>query len=128
MQIHRTKSNLLVAILVVWFGLPCAVSVQAAALPINDGSVLLRMCKGADKVKALSVMCHSYLNGYIDAAHYFSKGKATFCLEKGEKERLPSAVVEWIGAHQDSLAQPAGAVLQKALSDRFPCRGGKQGG
>jgi hypothetical protein len=51
----------------------------ASASPANDGSVLLRMCKGADKVKALSVMCHSYLNGYNDAARHF--GKSGYCLE-----------------------------------------------
>lgn len=92
----------------------------------NDGSVLLRMCKGADKVRALSVMCHSYLNGYLDAAHFFGKvGKTGFCLGAGDKEKVPNALVEWIGAHPESQSQPAGAVLQKALGERFPCAGKK---
>ncbi len=98
---------------------------QAAALPINDGSVILRMCKGADKVKALSVMCHSYLNGYIDGAHHFGKGKVAFCLGSGDKEKVPSALVAWIGANPDALKQPAGAVLQQILTESFPCQGKK---
>lgn len=96
---------------------------QASALPSNDGSVILRMCKGAGRVKALSVMCHSYLNGYIDAAHLYAKGKPTFCLATGDKEKSPDAIVAWIEAHPDSLRQPAGAVLQRALSEQFPCTG-----
>jgi len=107
----------------VWTGVLLSASVQAAAIPVNDGSVVLRMCNGADKVKALSVMCHSYLNGYIDAAHHFGKGKATFCLAAGDKEKAPAALVAWIGANQDSMTQPAGAVLQKALTASFPCKG-----
>lgn len=89
----------------------------------NDGSVVLRMCRGADKVKALSVMCHSYLNGFIDGAHHF--GKVPFCLEDGDKEKAPGALVAWITAHPESQTQPAGAVLQKALSEHFPCKGRK---
>lgn len=91
----------------------------------NDGSVILRMCKGADKVRALSVMCHSYLNGYLDAAQHYGKGKAAFCLAEGDKERLPAALVDWIGAHPESAKQPAGQVLEQALKARFPCKGGK---
>ena len=104
-------------------GLLFSTHLQATALPVNDGSVILRMCKGADKVKALSVMCHSYLNGYIDGAHHFSKGKVAFCLGAGDKEKVPSALVAWIGANQAALKQPAGAVLQQALLASFPCKG-----
>jgi hypothetical protein len=107
----------------VWVGCLLSASVQAAALPVNDGSVVLRMCKGADKVKGLSVMCHSYLNGYIDAAHHFAKGKPMFCLAPGDKEKAPAALVAWIGANPDTLTLPAGALLQKALTASFPCKG-----
>ncbi len=104
----------------------CATPSLAAGKQGNDGSVLLRMCKGADKVRALSVMCHSYLNGYIDAArHYGKNGRAGFCLEEGDKEKVPAALVDWIGAHPESQALPAGAVLQQALGERFPCKGKK---
>jgi hypothetical protein len=106
-------------------GLLFSTHIQSAALPVNDGSVILRMCRGADKVKALSVMCHSYLNGYIDGAHHFGKGKVAFCLESGDKEQVPSALVAWIGANQAALKQPAGAVLQQALTASFPCKGKK---
>ncbi len=94
---------------------------ESVAMPANDGSVILRMCKGADRVKALSVMCHSYLNGYIDAAHHYGKGKAVFCLAVGDKEKAPGALVAWIDAHPETLKQPAGAVLQQALTAQFPC-------
>ncbi len=98
---------------------------RAATIQANDGSVILRMCKGAEKVRALSVMCHSYLNGYIDAAHYFGKGKTHFCLEAGDKEQLPGVLVAWLDTHPASLSQPAGAVLQTVLSARFACKGKK---
>jgi hypothetical protein len=98
-----------------------AVTGWAAASPVSDGSVVLRMCKGADRVKALSVMCHSYLNGHIDAAHHYGKGRAMFCLAGGDKERMPAALVAWIDAHPQSLKQPAGAVIGQALAEQFPC-------
>ena len=87
----------------------------------KNGSVILRMCKSADKVKALSVMCHSYLDGYLDAARHYGKGRAAFCLAEGERKRAPAAVVEWIEAHPESLNQPAAEVLQRALAAHFPC-------
>lgn len=100
-------------------------SALAGEMQGNDGSVILRMCKGADKVRALSVMCHSYLNGYLDGAHHYGKNKVAFCLAAGDKEKVPSALVEWIDAHLDAQKQPAGAVLQQVLTARFPCKGGK---
>lgn len=108
------------ALLVIVAGLLIPFHARAGAISGNDGSVILRMCKGAEKVKALSVMCHSYLNGYIDAAHHY--GKASFCLEAGDKEKAPGALVAWIDAHPDALKRPAGAVLQQALNERFPCK------
>lgn len=99
---------------------------QGVSASGSDGSVVLRMCRGADKVKALSVMCHSYLNGFIDGAHFYAKdGKAPFCLGEGDKEKAPGALVAWISAHPESQSQPAGAVMQKALSEHFPCKGRK---
>jgi hypothetical protein len=97
--------------------------VQATDFKGNDGSVLLRMCKGADKVKALSFMCHSYLNGYIDAAYYYDKNKLVFCLKEGDKEKVPGVLVTWLDAHPEALTQPSGAVLQKVLTAHFPCKG-----
>ncbi len=123
MRSSNTKNRIPLAILCA--GLFCVGPALAGSVPGNDGSVILRMCKGADKVRALSVMCHSYLNGYIDGAHHYGKGKAAFCLDGGDKEKAPGALVEWIGAHPESLTQPAGAVLQKVLTERFPCKGGK---
>ncbi len=125
MRLIQTHLRFLSVVFFVSLGLLFSTHLPAAALPINDGSVILRMCKGADKVKALSVMCHSYLNGYIEGAHHFSKGKVAFCLESGDKEKVPGALVAWIGTNQEALKQPAGAVLQQALTASFPCKGKK---
>jgi hypothetical protein len=104
-------------------GIPSAL---AGTSPGNDGGMILRMCRGADKVKALSVMCHSYLNGFMDGARYYAKDdKLTFCLMDGDKEKVSGVLVDWIAAHPESQTQPAGAVLQKALSEHFPCKGRK---
>ncbi|MBI1282779.1 MAG: hypothetical protein GC183_00395 [Thiobacillus sp.] len=99
----------------------CA-SAQAGDREGADGTVILRMCKGADSVKMLSVMCLSYINGYADAAHYYGKGKAAFCLGTDERKQAPGMVVKWIEAHPQALTEPAAEVLQKALSAQFSCK------
>lgn len=119
------KTRFLPAVLSVWIGLSFFVDAQASGFQGKNGSVILRMCKSADKVKILSVMCNGYLDGYIDAAHHYDKGKADFCLDDGDRMKAPGALVEWIDAHPESLTQPAAEVLQKALTERFPCKGRK---
>lgn len=116
----RIRSTLLAACL----GALLCVPAQAGDSHAKSGSVILRMCKSADKVKTLSVMCHSYLDGYLDAAQHFGKGGVAFCLAEGDHKRAPAAVVEWIEAHPESLSQPAAQVLQRALAAHFPCKGG----
>lgn len=124
---HSIKTNhgfslaMLAVLSVLFLSLPA----QASAVQGKNGSVILRMCKGADAVRALSVMCHSYLDGYIDAAHHYGKGKAAFCLETDDRKKAPGALVEWIEAHPESMNQPAVEVLQKVLTERFPCKGRK---
>lgn len=86
-----------------------------------DGTTLLRMCQGADKVRALSVMCHNYLNGYLDAAHHFSP-RPGFCMADGDKEGLPNGLVDWLKNHADKQKMPAGQVLDLALRDLHPCK------
>jgi hypothetical protein len=113
------------AILCAGLGLFFSVPAQASDLQGKNGSVILRMCKSADTVKMLSVMCQGYLDGYLDASHYYGKGKAAFCLEGGDRQKAPGALVEWIEVHPESLSQPAAEVLQKALAERFPCKGRK---
>jgi hypothetical protein len=114
------KARLLQAILSA--GLFLCASAQAAAMQGADGGVILRMCKGADSVKMLSVMCLSYINGYADAAHYYGKGKAAFCLGTDERKQAPGMVVKWIEAHPHALTEPAPEVLQKALTAQFSCK------
>jgi len=117
------KPRSLPAFLSVWLGLFLCVPALASDLHGKNGSVILRMCKSADKVKTLSVMCHSYIDGYIDAAHHYGKGNAAFCLDSRNRNVAPGALVQWIDAHPESLTQPAAEVLQKALAERFPCKG-----
>jgi len=52
----------------------------------KDGSVILRMCKSAESVKMLSVMCPGHLDGYRDASQHYGKGNADFCLEPADKK------------------------------------------
>jgi len=90
----------------------------------RTGSVIQRMCGSADKVKTLAVMCNSYLDGYLDAARTHGRGKE-FCVDDADRPRVPAVLSEWIDAHPESLAQPAGEVLHRALIERFPCRAKK---
>lgn len=87
----------------------------------QTGENLLRMCNGADKVKMLGMMCHSYLNGYIDTAQYYDKG-GHFCLGEGDKQRLPVVVITWMHAHPDHFSKPAPEALGKLLAENYPCR------
>ena len=90
----------------------------------QSGAALLAMCKGADQVRALSVMCHSYTNGFIDAtAHHVKRTRSApdFCLGAKDRARLPGVLVEWLAAHPEGLKQPAAQVLYQALSANFPC-------
>ncbi len=98
--------------------------VASAAYKGLDGTALLRMCQGADKVRALSVMCHNYLNGYLDAAHHFSS-RPGFCLVEGDKEKLPIGMVDWLKSHGEQQKMPAGEVLDLILRDLYPCKGRK---
>jgi hypothetical protein len=123
MRSAEAKPRFLPALLSAWLGLSFCVPAQAGESHGKDGSVILRMCKSADKVRALSVMCHSYLDGYIDAAHHYGKGKVAFCLDARDRSVAPRALAEWIDSHPESLTQPAADVMQKALAERFPCKG-----
>jgi hypothetical protein len=93
---------------------------QASLQRASDGQALLRMCKGAEKVRALGVMCHSYVNGYLDTAGHY--GKARFCLKDGDRELVPPMLVLWFNAHPEQLKEPAPEVLAKVFAANFPCR------
>jgi len=118
-------SRSLLLILSVCAGLCLLAPAHASDAHGKNGSVILRMCKSADTVKMLSVMCRSYLDGYLEAAHHFNRGKLAFCLDADDKQKAPAELVAWIEAHPESLNRPAGEVLQKSLTERFPCRGRK---
>ncbi len=97
----------------------CLGTAGAAEAPAQSGASLLAMCKGADRVRTLAVMCHSYVNGFIDAAGHY--GRPAFCLSAADHARVPRAVADWLGAHPEHLKQPAAAALHKALAASFPC-------
>lgn len=102
------------------FGLPFV----AAASPGRTGDSVLKMCQGAERVKALSVMCHNYLNGFLDASAHASrhgKGGAKFCLDDGDKQHIPATLVTWMRAHPDALKQEAGEALTRMLGETYPC-------
>ena len=107
------------------FALGFCVAPALAISSMQDGGALLRMCQGADKVRALGVMCHSYLNGYLDTVSTYEKRGLPFCIGMAEKERVPGELVSWIRLHPDAEKEPAPAVLKKALIERFPCRRGR---
>jgi hypothetical protein len=125
MQTIAAKSRLLPVILSVWGGLFLFVDAQASEVQGKNGSVILRMCKSAESVKMLSVMCHGYLDGYLDASQHYGKGKAAFCLESDDRKKAPGVLVEWIEARPGSLNQPAAEVMHQALTAHFPCKGSK---
>ncbi|TCJ11501.1 hypothetical protein EZJ19_15655 [Parasulfuritortus cantonensis] len=95
----------------------------AASLPgheVQTGEALVKMCSGAERVKMLGMMCHSYLNGYIDTATVFNKG-GRFCLRPDDKQFLPSRVASWLRAHPDLLSRPAPEALNRFLPEYYPC-------
>lgn len=98
----------------------------AAATPERNGEAILRMCQGAERVRALSVMCHNYLNGFIDATTHDSRHggrNAKFCLGEGDKEHIPVALVDWMQKNPDAKKLLAGEMLHRMLGERFPCKG-----
>ena len=107
------------------FSLLCLpLAAVAGQAPNRNGDALVKMCQGAERVPALSVMCHSYLNGFLDASDYGARhgGKSEkFCLGENEREQLPASLVAWIKDHPDALKQEAGEALTRMLDDRFPC-------
>ncbi|NWG87440.1 MAG: hypothetical protein HXY26_08040 [Hydrogenophilaceae bacterium] len=101
-------------------------SAAVAAETGQNGASLLQMCSGADKVRVLSVMCHSYSNGFIEATRFHAAngakvGKA-FCLSQADHARLPAEVVNWLQVHPEQAKEPAAAVLHQVLVARFPCK------
>jgi hypothetical protein len=65
-----------------------------------DGKSLLLTCQGAEKSRSLAVMCHNYLNGYLDAVHH-------------------------LNPHPEGQKQAAAKAVDRALKDLFPRKGGK---
>jgi hypothetical protein len=104
-----------------------AAGVSLVASPANaspnkgrDGRALLQMCKGADKVRALGVMCHSYVNGYLDTVAQL--GKSSFCFKETDKELVPPMLVLWLNAHPEQLTLPAPEVLSRVFAANYPCK------
>ena len=47
--------------------LPATTLAEQAGHTMQTGEGLMRMCFGAITVQSLSIMCHNYINGYLDA-------------------------------------------------------------
>lgn len=113
------KTRFLGFIMSLLIAMPSQASTPAHTVQTGEG--LLKMCQGADRVKALAMMCHSYLNGYLDTTFYSSK-PGRFCLGPGGKERLPTLTVTWLKAHPEAMKMPAPEALGKVLAEHYPCR------
>ena len=101
-------------------------SSQPAQANPQDGTGLLGMCNGADKVRSLAVMCHSYTNGYIEAANYYAlkqHGKPLFCVDEKRKKMIPLLIASRIKADPELKKQPATAILHTLFSQNFACKG-----
>lgn len=88
------------------------------------GDAVLKVCQGAERGKALSVVCHNYLNGFLDASVYagrHGRGGTKFRLDGGDKQHIPARLVVWMHAHPDALKQDAGVALHRMLGDSYPC-------
>jgi len=101
--------------------LPVAASAEEAGHTMQTGEGLMRMCFGAITVQSLSIMCHNYINGYLDAvASGQHAGK--FCFDKGGTERLSPDVVTWLSAHPDYRKKTAPEVLDRVLAEKYACK------
>lgn len=100
---------------------PAVALAEGAGHAIQTGEGLVKMCIVGRKVKALSTMCHSYLNGYLDAVLYQDKD-SRICLAPGDKLELPDKVILWVGTHPDYHKRPAPEALGKLLAEKYSCR------
>ena len=121
-MVHSNKPRFMARGIIL--GLFCGLSMGTASGaegPAQSGASLLAMCKGADRVRTLAVMCHSYVNGFIDAAGHYGNPAPAFCLSAADHSRVPAVIVDWLGSNPDHLKQPAAVALHKTLSANFPC-------
>lgn len=101
------------------------VSPLGLALDSTNGAALLNMCSETAKVRTLAVMCHSYTNGYIDAANFYAikkNGKPLFCLPANSKKHIPMLITSRISAIPSLKSQPATDILHKIFSQNFACK------
>lgn len=101
--------------------LPVSAPAEQAGHAMQTGEGLMRMCFGAASVQALSIMCHNYINGYLDAVAAGQRA-GKLCFGVGDTERLPPNLVTWLNAHKDYMKKPAPDVLDRVISERFPCK------
>lgn len=113
--------NALRVVLLACLACPAA---AGAAYKGMDGTTLMRTCQSSDKARALAAMCRNYLNGYLDATDQF-KARPGFCLEEGDKDKLPMNLALWFARHADKQKLPAAQALELALKELYPCKGGK---
>ncbi|MBM4189963.1 MAG: hypothetical protein FJ210_04505 [Betaproteobacteria bacterium] len=91
----------------------------------QDGTTLMGMCNGADKVRSLAVMCHSYTSGYVEAANFYAikqRGKPLFCINEEGKKMIPLLIASRIKAQPELAKEPASAILHILFSQNFACK------
>jgi len=101
--------------------LPVTASAHMAGHTMQTGEGLMRMCFGAASVQALSIMCHNYINGYLDAVAAGQRA-GKFCFGKGDTERLPANMITWLNGHKEYMKQPAPEVLDRVIAEKFSCK------
>jgi hypothetical protein len=101
--------------------LPATASAEEAGHTMQTGEGLMRMCFGAITVQSLSIMCHNYINGYLDAVASGQRA-GKFCFAKGGTEQLSPDVVIWLSAHPDYRKKTAPEVLDRVLAEKFSCK------
>ncbi len=111
---------------------PCLLALGLTVLPVvamaestQNGASLMGMCNGADKVRSLAVMCHSYTNGFIDAANHYAikqRGKPVFCIDEKRKKMIPLLITSRIKAQPELTKAPATTILHTIFSQNFACK------
>lgn len=99
---------------------------QAQRVSKVTGKGLGQMCTSQNGMK----LCDAYLSGVMDSAvwsrdyavYEHDKAPVAFCVApKTTTPQVRTMVVSWLKGHADSLSQPAGKAVYRALHEAYPC-------
>lgn len=100
---------------------------QAQRVSKVTGKALGQMCTNQNSVK----MCDAYISGVMDsevwsrdyAVYQHDKAPVAFCVASGTTTaQVRTTIVSWLKGHADSLSQPAGKAVYRALNEAYPCK------